>query len=160
MSKPTLGLVLGRFQPLHPGHLSLIDTAFKENDSVVICIGSAQKAEPYTIEERHEQMKKQLDVLHYSQEKYRIVDLIDPDPIQIWPPYVKDTCRITDETVNRFYRAETLPDEYARELNSLGFELRIVPRVSFYIEGNDGLYRSVSSATELREVRGIGKERA
>lgn len=157
--RKSLGLVLGRFQPLHPGHLFLIDLALKENDFVVICIGSAQKAEPLTIEERHERMRRQLDILHYPAEKYRIVDLVDPEPMEIWPRYVKETCGITDETHNRFYRGEELPQEYAIELERLGFELRIVKRSSFYVEGEDGIYHIVNSATEIRQLKSPSRER-
>lgn len=39
----TTGVILARFQPIHNGHLALIDKAFKENDSVLIFIGSVDK---------------------------------------------------------------------------------------------------------------------
>jgi len=44
-------LVLGRFQPLHHGHIHLFSLAFKENDKVIICIDSAQLSEPFSIED-------------------------------------------------------------------------------------------------------------
>lgn len=37
------GVILARFQPIHNGHLALIDKAFKENDNVLIFIGSIDK---------------------------------------------------------------------------------------------------------------------
>ena len=36
-------LFIGRFQPLHNGHLQIIHRALKENDKIVIVIGSSQK---------------------------------------------------------------------------------------------------------------------
>ena len=35
------GIILARFQPIHNGHLALIDKAIMENDEVYIFIGSA-----------------------------------------------------------------------------------------------------------------------
>lgn len=37
------GVILARFQPIHNGHLALIETALYENDSVLIFIGSVDK---------------------------------------------------------------------------------------------------------------------
>lgn len=150
LGKKRLGLVLGRFQPLHPGHLYLIDTAFKENDRIVICIGSAQLSEPLPIEKRSQNMKKQLEILGYDKNRYEIVELVDPEPMDVWPAHVKDTCRITDETENTFYRSDRLPKKYQAELEKLGFNIREVKRESFYHKAPDGFYRLVSSATEIR----------
>ena len=44
--KERVGLILGRFQPLHYGHIQLMELAFAENNQLVICIGSAQKDDP------------------------------------------------------------------------------------------------------------------
>lgn len=152
--KKKLGLVLGRFQPLHPGHLYLFDLAFKENDRVIICIGSAQRAEPFSIEERHERIQKQLEILGYNRENYQIVNLVDPEPMEIWPNYVKEVCKITGETTNTFYRSDNLPERYEKELVKLGFRIRYVERKPFYHKGPDGFYRQMSSATEIRKMEG------
>lgn len=150
MNKKKLGLFLGRFQPLHQGHIFQIDYIFQKNDQVVICIGSAQKAEPLTISERHERLERQLEILCYEKEKYRIVDLVDPYVMGIWPKYVKDLCRITDETDNTFYRGEDIPDNYRKDLEELGFKVEITGRFAFYYCAPDGFYYIVSSATEIR----------
>jgi len=146
----SIGLVLGRFQPLHPGHLELIDTAMQNNDEVVVCIGSAQLAEPFTIEQRHEYMDKQLQVLH-PDKKWRIVDLIDPEPMDIWPEYVKEKTGIEGEG-HKFYRADKLPEIYEDRLKNLGFAVVYITRKPFYYWFPDGLHRRVSSATEIKAV--------
>jgi cytidyltransferase-like protein len=148
--KAKLGLVLGRFQPLHPGHLDMINYAMDECQEVVVCIGSAQRAEPFTIAQRHQMLQKQLEVL-YPKKEWRVVDLVDPEPMEIWPEYVKEICGIDGED-NRFYRADQLPEEYEERLRQLGFEVVYVPRNSFYCYFPDGLYRQVSSATEIKAV--------
>lgn len=53
-----LGLVIGRFQPLHNGHISLINKALEENDKVLVLIGSSNKLpdfkNPFSTEQRVE----------------------------------------------------------------------------------------------------------
>ena len=52
------GLVLGRFQPFHFGHLELIKEMVRGEIEPLICIGSAQHSHtdenPFTAEERKE----------------------------------------------------------------------------------------------------------
>ena len=38
-----IGVFLSRMQPLHMGHLGMIDKALSENDKLLILIGSANK---------------------------------------------------------------------------------------------------------------------
>lgn len=51
-----LAIVIGRFQPLHLGHLSLIDKAYKEADKVLILVGSSNQLpdykNPFSFDER------------------------------------------------------------------------------------------------------------
>ena len=51
-----LGLVIGRFQPIHLGHQSIIDQAYQKADQVLILISSSQESRtdknPLTFEER------------------------------------------------------------------------------------------------------------
>ncbi len=55
------GLFVGRFQPFHKGHLSLIEKALEEVDELIIGIGSSQfaytKYNPFTDKERDEMIK-------------------------------------------------------------------------------------------------------
>jgi nicotinamide-nucleotide adenylyltransferase len=52
------GLVIGRFQPFHKGHLSVIREVLGECDDVVVVIGSAEEshtaANPFTAGERYQ----------------------------------------------------------------------------------------------------------
>lgn len=146
-----VGLVLGRFQPLHGGHLQLIEQAFSENDEVVVCIGSAQRAEPRPIEVRHAQLDRLLGERHPDR-PWRIVDLIDPEPMETWPEYVKEVCQLRDEDENIFYRSDPLEPEWVARLEAIGFTVKITPRVSFDYAGPDGQLYSLSSATEIKEL--------
>ncbi|MBU1197399.1 nicotinamide-nucleotide adenylyltransferase [Candidatus Micrarchaeota archaeon] len=50
------GLIIGRFQPVHNGHMQAIQTILKHHDRVVIIVGSAQESRtslnPFSIAER------------------------------------------------------------------------------------------------------------
>lgn len=37
------GVILARFQPVHQGHMALINKACSENDKVILLVGSADK---------------------------------------------------------------------------------------------------------------------
>lgn len=62
MKKYKLGIVCGRFQPLHNGHCSIIDKALEECESVSVFIGSAQESNtiknPFSYEIRRMFLKK------------------------------------------------------------------------------------------------------
>ena len=66
-------LFIGRFQPLHKGHLQIIQHASKEYDEVIIGIGSSQYdhtlENPFTSDERALMIKKALEcegITNYS----------------------------------------------------------------------------------------------
>ncbi len=150
MKKKKVGLVLGRFNPLHAGHIYLLEKAFQENDLVVICIGSAQIGDPLNIKERRKRVEKQLKIMH--KKSYKIIEITDPKPMQIWPSYVKEKCGISNLTSNTFYRSENDITQYKAELDKLGFKIKILPKIEFYYRAPDKQYYKVSSADEIKQI--------
>ena len=59
-----VGLLCGRFQPVHKGHISLIREALKHCDHLIIAIGSAQesgtKRNPLNYETRKELLRRSI----------------------------------------------------------------------------------------------------
>ena len=55
------GLMVGRFQPLHRGHLKSVNRMIQDCETAIIGLGSAQKSgeehDPYTVEERMEMLR-------------------------------------------------------------------------------------------------------
>jgi len=87
------GLMTGRFQPFHNGHLSLAKQILKECDELVIVIGSAQfnfiDKDPFTAGERvlmiHEAMKDaKVDL-----SRCYVIPLINDDNNARWIAYLK-----------------------------------------------------------------------
>ena len=72
------GLILGRFQPLHMGHLSLFETAIDNGEELLICIGSSNEERtennPYSSSERIKMIKA---VLSNYDCKYAIFEIPD-----------------------------------------------------------------------------------
>lgn len=73
-----IGVFLSRMQPLHIGHLGMIDKALSENDKVIILIGSSNKKEtirnPLGVEIRREILEEALE------EKYGMEYKVDKSP--------------------------------------------------------------------------------
>ncbi|MEA2098410.1 MAG: adenylyltransferase/cytidyltransferase family protein [Patescibacteria group bacterium] len=150
--KKRIGLVVARMQPLHPGHIVLMETAFRENDKIVICIGSAQKADPLHIGERRKRIVERLNSLGYDVGLYKIFELDDIESDKEWPLYLKNGCEIAGGTENTFYTSDNLPKDYLKAMRDLGFRIRIIERGSFDYEASNGTVHTVSSATEIREI--------
>ncbi len=77
------GLILGRFQPFHLGHLSVIQEILNDQMQPIICIGSAQegntKNNPFTTEERKTMIKTVMNNLGCDYEMYEITDIHNND---------------------------------------------------------------------------------
>ena len=77
------GLILGRFQPFHLGHLSVIQEILNEQIEPIICIGSAQKGNtkdnPFTTVERKTMIKAVMSNLDCEYRTYVITDLNNND---------------------------------------------------------------------------------
>lgn len=142
------GLVLGRFQPFHPGHAHLISTAFDECDHVTVLIGSAQLADPLTIEERVGALSAHLTRL-YSPHRYTLLSLVDPSPMATWPEVVSSAIS-PYPTPCAFYRADHLEPHDEASLLALGFALRYLPRLPFTWIDPLGHPVISSSATDIR----------
>ena len=77
------GLILGRFQPFHLGHLRLIETVKDDNLEPMICIGSAQegrtKDNPFTTGERKIMIEAVVSRLDCKYQIYEIPDVNNND---------------------------------------------------------------------------------
>tara|TARA_B110000438_G_C15817802_1_gene652767 strand:- start:957 stop:1442 length:486 start_codon:yes stop_codon:yes gene_type:complete len=77
------GLILGRFQPFHLGHLALIKNIITDHLDPLICIGSSQKERtienPFTKGERRKMIESVLETLECNYEIYEIPDINNYD---------------------------------------------------------------------------------
>ncbi len=86
-SRPTVGLILGRFQPFHKGHLYLMKEALKSVDKIVIAIGSSNKRDadnPLSYPVRLKMLKKVIAEEDLSEKVLNIVPLPDNPSNDAW----------------------------------------------------------------------------
>jgi len=89
-------LFIGRFQPLHKGHLKVLEYASTQYDALLIGIGSSQYGHtlenPFTAQERKWMLKHALAELHIT--NFQIVCISDiHDP----PRWVAHVCSLVPE---------------------------------------------------------------
>ncbi len=87
------GLLIGRMQPVHKGHLQVIKGILKEVNEVIIGIGSAQLShtlkDPFTAGERVMMLTKALNENGIHASRYYIIPIQDVACNSIWVAHVK-----------------------------------------------------------------------
>jgi len=80
-------LVVGRFQPLHLGHVGMIEYAASQSNYLIIGLGSCNKCDllenPFSAQEREQMIKESIDV-PIPYEIRRIPDFGDPPKWIAW----------------------------------------------------------------------------
>lgn len=155
-----IGIFLGRLQPQHPGHESMIKQIFAENDEVVLCVGSAQEITPdnANFERNPLLIHMRIQILctfleaQALQKPYKVVTAQDIEPDSAWPAYLKKCCHLTDDTVNTIYFADRIPDDYQQGLTAVGFAVKFIKRKHFLYRTKKDKSHKISSATEIRNL--------
>ena len=91
--KENRGLLIGRMQPVHNGHMQVIKKTLEEVDEIIIGIGSAQLShtitDPFTAGERIMMLTKALSENGIKSSKYYIIPLQDIQTNAVWVSHVK-----------------------------------------------------------------------
>ena len=91
------GLILGRFQPFHFGHLKLIKEMIKGGIEPLICIGSAQHSHtdenPFTAEERKEMIET---IMKNMNCKYNIFEIPDINNYDLYVSHLEKFVPVFD----------------------------------------------------------------
>jgi len=95
------GLMMGRFQPCHLGHLNLVTQILNECDEVIIAITSSQfnylEKDPFTAGERIEMIHNSLKDAALDLNKIFVVSLENQFNIATWASYLKSTLPYFDK---------------------------------------------------------------
>ena len=87
------GILIGRMQPVHNGHMQIIKKILEEVDEIIIGIGSAQLShelkDPFTAGERIVMMNQALSDMDIDSSRYYIIPMQDINFNAIWVSHVK-----------------------------------------------------------------------
>jgi nicotinamide-nucleotide adenylyltransferase len=137
------GVLIGRYQPFHLGHLHCIQDVLKRVPEVILAIGSAQFSHtlhnPFTAGERITMIRLAMDEANIDASKYYIIPIRDLRIHDLWVAHVVSQ-------TPRFEVVFSNEPITSRLFKEAGFRVEPLP---FY-------EREVYSATEIRErvVRG------
>jgi nicotinamide-nucleotide adenylyltransferase len=136
------GLLLGRFQPFHNGHLFALRLILKENDRAVVVIGSAQASHdaenPFSAGERCEMIRASLTEKELARTANIPIEDINRYPL--WVAHVESRCPRFDRVYSR---------------NSLTAAL--FRQAGYDVVEHDYHQRSQCSGTEIRAMLSSGK---
>ena len=128
-------LFIGRFQPFHLGHLSVIKKALEESDRLFIGIGSSeanfQPANPFTCSERYRMIEAALDEIKIPREKYEIVTIRNIDNYALWVKHIElyippfDRVYTGSETVKYLFEEDNRSSFVKHEIISISKDLKI-----------------------------------
>jgi len=137
MGEPRRAAMVGRFQPVHKGHVKAMLDILAEFDELVIVLGSAQLSHeldnPFTVGERMVMLRLALSHAGVEPGRYWIVPVPDAPMHSVWVPMVLAYCPSFDVV----YSNEPLTRRLFLEA---GFEVRPIPFFK----------RELYSATEIR----------
>jgi nicotinamide-nucleotide adenylyltransferase len=91
VAKP-VGLLIGRFQPFHFGHMAAIDYALKKVHHLYILVGSSQKSHesknPFTAGERILMIRNALIDKRIDAKRYLIIPIPDAIGHAVWTAFI------------------------------------------------------------------------
>ena len=93
MNNKVRGILIGRMQPIHKGHIQVIKKILEEVDEIIIGIGSAQLShelkDPFTAGERVVMVTQALADENIDPSRYYIIPMEDINYNAIWTAHVK-----------------------------------------------------------------------
>ena len=136
------GLLIGRFQPFHKGHLSAIDFGLSRVEKLWIGIGSSNKSHekrnPFTADERKEMILSSLD-----SEKLRRIEIY----------YIPDTGDHEKWT----YHVDSIVPNYDVVFSNEDFTISLYKKRGKEVIEVPLLQREMISGTKIREMISLGK---
>ena len=119
MKKYKVGLLIGRFQPFHKGHLYLLKKSLETADSIILGIGTANRIDsdnPWTKEERRKMLMEAIKKEDLKKKIIKIVDVNDYlNDDDLWMKKVSTSIGPVDvvignnDWVNHLYEKEGVP---------------------------------------------------
>ena len=109
-----VGFIIGRFMPLHNGHIEMINSAAKQVDELIVLVGSmgapVGERNPYSIQERLKWLNECNDF--WEKDKITFIPIFDltneDDSNKAWGDYIYDLMKkITNEEKFTYFTSES-----------------------------------------------------
>ncbi len=140
-------LVIGRFQPLHNGHMEVLRKCAEESDHLIIGIGSAQYSHdpdnPFTAGERYKMLSDSLR--DESIAEFSIVPVEDLNRYSVWVAHVVSM-------VPPFKRVYSNNSMTRRLFEEAGYEVRRSPMYNRNIYSGTEVRRRITTGEEWRDL--------
>ncbi len=171
------GLIVGRFQPLHKGHLSVIREVLRQCDELIIVIGSAEESHtdknPFTAGERYQMILSSLS--DGERRRVLIVPIRDVNRYSVWVNHVESYVPPFDEVYSNSDLTRSLFKQAGYEVHKTkaynpkaysATEVRrrivdgerwqnLVPRpVAVFLEGLDARQRLLDAGMSPAKIQG------
>ena len=161
------GLMMGRFQPFHLGHLNLAKHILSECDELIIAVTSSQfnylEKDPFTAGERIEMIHHSLKNEHVDLTKCFIVAIENQFNIATWASYLKASLPKFDKVFSGNKYVSMLLADSGYDVVAPKFLERDKYNATnirnMIINGNDDWEKIVPSAvaTEIKKINGINR---
>ncbi len=155
----TIGLFIGRFQPLHKGHVEMIKALSRNLDKIIVGIGSSNKSNtqenPFTADER--EMMLELS-LQNSGLNYKIVRIPDVNDYSIWFDVVEEVCPKFDVVFSNNEIVKKLAEKKGYQTQGLPASQYISASTvrDMLIQGEDcSKYLTKETMHVLHEIKGV-----
>ncbi len=151
-----VGVFLSRMQPLHNAHLWMIENALKENDEILVIIGSANKCgqerNPFPIDLRKEIVSKSIEE-YFENQKNRIKIIALPDWSSEENDHEKEWGRLIYYNIVGNMEVKEFSYYCSEEPEKIKgwFEDEIRDRINFRFFSRDNQFNGLS-ATKIREA--------
>ena len=140
-------LVIGRFQPLHNGHMEVLRKCAEESDHLIIGIGSAQISHdpdnPFTAGERYMMISESLKDIGITD--FSIVPIEDLNRYSVWVAHVVSM-------VPPFKRVYTNNPMTRRHFQEAGYEVRRSPMYNRAVYSGTEVRRRIAADEEWRSL--------
>lgn len=120
----TGAIMVGRFQPVHKGHIEVVKQILREVDELIIGIGSSQEGHtfenPFTAEERVLMLEKAMEEAKVNRSRVHVVQIPDIHDDKRWVSHVVSL-------TPKFSIAYSGNPWVQRLFREAGFEVRVQP---------------------------------
>ena len=153
-------LFVGRFQPFHRGHLSVIKDLLHAHQHVNIVIGSAQESRteknPFSADEREEMIRRTLEAEHIPKRYsiFRIEDVFDDEK---WSRSVMEMCRFDIAYTNNEWTRRCLEAQGVEVKNHKFYDKAIISgtRIRELIRSGSPEWEELVSAETAKIIKKI-----